>query len=78
MALGVFGLMALLGIVVYVATNNGTVQITVDDPDAVIRVDGSTIHIEKIGEPITLTLTAGSTSSWPRAETWWSRPASSP
>jgi formylglycine-generating enzyme required for sulfatase activity/serine/threonine protein kinase len=58
-ALGVFGLMALLGIVVYVATNHGTVQITVDDPDAVVRVDGSTIHIEKIGEPITLTLRAG-------------------
>jgi formylglycine-generating enzyme required for sulfatase activity len=58
-ALAVFGLILLLGVVVFVATDHGTVQITVDDPEAVIRVDGSTIRIEKIGEAITLTLRAG-------------------
>ncbi len=58
-ALGLFGLLMVLGIVFYVATDHGTVQITVDDPAAVVRVDGATIKIEKIGEPITLTLRPG-------------------
>jgi formylglycine-generating enzyme required for sulfatase activity/serine/threonine protein kinase len=58
-ALGVLGLMVLLGIVANVATDHGTVRITVDDPEATIRVDGATIRIEKVGEPIELTLRPG-------------------
>jgi formylglycine-generating enzyme required for sulfatase activity len=49
----------LLGIVIYVVTNHGTVEITVDDPNVVVRIDGTTIRIEKLGEPITLTFRPG-------------------
>jgi formylglycine-generating enzyme required for sulfatase activity len=60
MALSVLGLLMLLGIVIYVVTDKGTVEITVKDPNAVVRIDGSTIRIEKVGEPIKLTLRTGS------------------
>ena len=44
----------LLGIIIYVATDKGTIKITVDDPDVQVRVDGEAIDIRGLGEPIRL------------------------
>jgi hypothetical protein len=43
-----------LGVVLYVTTNRGQIKIEVDDPGAVVQVDGGEVRIEKLGEPITL------------------------
>jgi WD40 repeat protein/predicted Ser/Thr protein kinase len=45
---------AILGVVLYVATSRGTVQIEIDDKRAVVSVNGDVITIDKLGEPITL------------------------
>jgi WD40 repeat protein len=42
------------GVILYLNTGEGTVKIEVDDPIAVVHVDGKVIHIEKLGEPITV------------------------
>ena len=47
-------LLALLGVVIYVVTDNGTVKITGADASMVVRVDNKMIRIENIGEPISL------------------------
>jgi WD40 repeat protein/serine/threonine protein kinase len=45
---------ALLGsVVLYVATDEGTIKIEVDDPNVAVHVDGKEIRIENLGEPIT-------------------------
>jgi serine/threonine protein kinase len=44
----------LLGIIIYVATDNGRIKIEVNDPKAVVKVDGKEVLIEGLGEPITL------------------------
>ena len=44
----------LLGIIIYVATDNGRIRIEIDDPKAVVKVDGKDVLIEGLGEPITL------------------------
>jgi hypothetical protein len=43
-----------LGIVIYLATDNGRIRIEIDDPKAVVQVDGKEVLIEGLGEPITL------------------------
>jgi formylglycine-generating enzyme required for sulfatase activity/serine/threonine protein kinase len=45
---------ALLGVVIYVATDKGTVTITGTDPAMVVRIDGDEIEIRRLGEPITI------------------------
>jgi hypothetical protein len=42
-----------LGGIIYIATNKGTIKIEVNEPDVVVRVDGDVITIEQLGEPIT-------------------------
>ena len=44
----------LLGVIVYVATDKGRIKIVVNDPKAVVKVDGESVRIEALGEPITL------------------------
>ena len=46
--------LALLGIIIYVATGRGTIRIGVDDANVVVRVDGAVVRIEQLGEPIAL------------------------
>jgi formylglycine-generating enzyme required for sulfatase activity len=43
-----------LGVIIYVATNNGRIKIVIEDRNAVVQVDGATARIESLGEPITL------------------------
>jgi hypothetical protein len=42
------------GIIVYVATNKARITIVVDDPKAVVHVDGESLRIESLAQPITL------------------------
>jgi uncharacterized protein (TIGR03067 family) len=53
-AAGAVAAILLAGVVLYVSTNKGTVKIDVADKDAVVRIDGEVITIEKLGKPITL------------------------
>ena len=46
--------LVLLGIIIYVAAEQGTVKIEIDAPKAQVRVDGNELRIENLGEPITL------------------------
>jgi formylglycine-generating enzyme required for sulfatase activity/serine/threonine protein kinase len=50
---GLLGLVALLGVVVYIATDNGTVKITGSDPRMKISIDGNKVTIDNLGKPIT-------------------------
>ena len=52
-AAGVLGVL-LLGVILYVATDKGRIKIVVDDPKAVVKVDGEKVLIEALGEPISL------------------------
>ncbi len=52
-AAGVLGVF-LLGVIVYVTTSKGRIKIVVDDPKAVVTVDGEAVRIEALGAPITL------------------------
>jgi hypothetical protein len=47
-------LLAVLGIVIYIITDTGTVKITGTDSSMVVRNDGREIRINDLGEPITL------------------------
>jgi formylglycine-generating enzyme required for sulfatase activity len=47
-------LLAFLGVIIYIVTDNGTVKITGTDPNMVVRIDNKKIPIENIGEPIIL------------------------
>jgi formylglycine-generating enzyme required for sulfatase activity/serine/threonine protein kinase len=47
-------LILLAAIVIYVVTDKGRIKIVVDDPQAVVKVDGGVVRIEDLGEPITL------------------------
>ena len=47
-------LLAVLGIVIQIVTDTGTVKITGTDPNMVVRIDGREIRIEILGKPITL------------------------
>jgi hypothetical protein len=44
----------LLGIILYVVTDKGTIKIELHDPAARVRVDGNEVKIENLGAPITL------------------------
>src|SRR5262249_31132615 len=44
---------ALLGIIVYIATDNGTVKITGSDSRMKIAIDRNDVTIENLGQPIT-------------------------
>lgn len=46
----------LLGIIIYVATDNGRIKIEVNDPNAVVKIDGKEVRVEGLGEPITLSV----------------------
>src|SRR5262249_24736613 len=46
--------LVLLGVVIWVATDKGTIKIVVDDPDVTVRVDGQVVRIDAPGGPITL------------------------
>jgi serine/threonine protein kinase len=43
-----------LGVIIYVATDYGRVKIIVNGPEPIIAIDGKTIRIEGVGDPITL------------------------
>src|SRR5262249_3699650 len=47
-------LLAVLGIVIHIVTDTGTVKITGTDPNMVVRIDGREIRIENLGKPLTL------------------------
>jgi formylglycine-generating enzyme required for sulfatase activity len=47
-------LLAILGVVIHIVTDTGTVKITGTDPSMVLRIDSREIRIENLGEPITL------------------------
>ncbi len=55
-AAGALGLFVLLGVILYIVTDHGTVKIAVTDPKMKVRIDGGgrEIGIENLGEPITL------------------------
>ncbi|MBI1915192.1 MAG: HEAT repeat domain-containing protein [Planctomycetes bacterium] len=55
-AAGAVALLAVIaGIVLYVsAGDKGTIRIELNDPDAVVRIDGEVVTIESLREPITL------------------------
>ena len=40
--------------IIYVATDKGRIKIEVNDPNAIVFVDGKNVRIEGVGEPITL------------------------
>jgi formylglycine-generating enzyme required for sulfatase activity/Flp pilus assembly protein TadD len=53
---GAAALLALLGAVIYVVTDMGTVKIELSDPEAeaVVKVDGKSISVEGLGAPLRL------------------------
>src|SRR5262249_3008082 len=53
-AVSAAALLGLLGIVLFIRTEYGTVRIDLDDPHATVLVDGDEISIEHLGEPIRL------------------------
>ena len=52
-AAAVFGFF-LFGVIIYVATDNGRITMVVNDPKAVVKIDGAEVRIEALGAPITL------------------------
>ena len=44
----------LLGIVISVENDKGTVKIVIDDPNAKVTVDHGTIRIDNLDQPLTL------------------------
>src|SRR5208282_1757604 len=44
----------LLGIILHVATDNGSIKIELNDPKAEVKIDGQAVRIENLGEPISL------------------------
>ena len=44
----------LLGVIIYVATDNGQIKVEINDPRALVKVDGEEVRIEALGEPISL------------------------
>ncbi len=52
-AASVFGVLA-LGVIIYLATDKGRIKIVVDGPQPIITIDGETVRIEGLDEPITL------------------------
>jgi formylglycine-generating enzyme required for sulfatase activity len=44
----------LLGVIIYVVTDDGRIKVVVNDPKAVVKIDGGTVGIESLGAPITL------------------------
>ena len=48
------GFFAVLGIIIYVVTDNGTVKITGTDYRMKVSIDGEDIIIENLGKPITI------------------------
>jgi formylglycine-generating enzyme required for sulfatase activity len=53
-AAAVFGILLLLGVIIYLATDKGRIKIVVNDPKAAVKVDGEAVRIEAPGAPITL------------------------
>jgi formylglycine-generating enzyme required for sulfatase activity len=53
-AAGALGFFGLLGVILYVATDHGTVKITGTDPQMKVLIDGREIRIENVGQPITI------------------------
>jgi formylglycine-generating enzyme len=52
-AAAVFGVF-LLGVIIYVVTDKGRITIVVNDPKAVVKIDGEEVRIQDLGAPITL------------------------
>ena len=44
----------MLGVIIYVATDNGRIKIVVNGPRPIVKIDGETVRIEGLDEPITL------------------------
>ena len=44
-------LLAFLGVIIYIVTDNGTVKISGTDPNMMVRIDGQEIRIENLGCP---------------------------
>ncbi len=53
-AASVMGLLAVCGVIIYVATDYGRLKIELNDPKAVVKVDGQVVTVESDGAPITL------------------------
>ena len=54
LAAAAVGLLALLGVVIYLVTDRGRREIRIQDPGALVRVDGRVVSGEELREPITL------------------------
>jgi formylglycine-generating enzyme required for sulfatase activity/serine/threonine protein kinase len=52
-AAAVLGLF-LLGVIIYVETDKGRIRMVINDPKAVVKIDGKAVRVEAPGEPITL------------------------
>ena len=52
-AAAMFGFL-LLGVIIYVVTDKGRIKIVIDDPKAVLKIEGKVVRIEALGDPITL------------------------
>ena len=48
-----FGMLA-LGVIIWVTTDKRHIKIVIDDHKAVVKVDGNSVRIEGLGEPISL------------------------
>jgi predicted Ser/Thr protein kinase len=49
-----FAALLMLGVIVYVATDQGRIKIEIEGPKGEVRIDGREVRIEGLGEPITL------------------------
>ena len=54
LAAGVLGLFGLLAAIFYFATDQGTVQITVNDPRMQVLIDGKEMRVDDLNQPITV------------------------
>jgi hypothetical protein len=62
-AAGALGLFGLLGVILYIVTDHGTVTIKGTDAKMKVLIDGREIRIENLGQPITIR-TGTHTNSW--------------
>ena len=53
-AAGVLGAFVCLGVILYIATDNGTIKIKGTDSSMKVQIDGQEVRIENLGKPITI------------------------
>jgi formylglycine-generating enzyme required for sulfatase activity len=48
-----------LGVIAYAATDKGRITMVVNDPTAIVKIDGEEVRLKALGVPISITLRAG-------------------